>query len=121
MYMLQVLYPNVPVEMVVSVGTGFFNQSSNVQGMGWDLLVNHLIASSTDTEDVHALLNDFMPSEQYFRLNSLLKDVLAIDERNKTVLTDLKRLAKRTWDEIDTGKDREKFEQLTRMLRAPSK
>jgi len=40
---------------------------SYLQSMGWDLLVNNLIASSTNTEDVHALLVDFLPRDKYFR------------------------------------------------------
>ena len=46
----KVLYPGVPIEMVVSIGTGYVNQESRLQAMGWDLLVNQLIASSTATE-----------------------------------------------------------------------
>lgn len=117
----KVLYPGIPVELVVSIGTGFYNKNSNVQSIGWDLLVNQLIASSTDTEDVHALLVDFVPPDKYFRLNAVLKDSLAIDEKNKTVLTDLKRLAKKTWSDIDAGKDKDKFEQLVKILKGPSK
>jgi len=117
----KVLYPNIPIELVVSIGTGYFNQNSNVQSMGWDLLVNQLIASSTDTEDVHALLVDFLPPDKYFRLNAQLQDLLAIDEKNKTVLLDLKRLAKQTWRDIDLGKDAKRFEQLIKTLKGNTK
>ena len=62
------LYPGVPVELVVSIGTGYIDMGgSYLQSMGWDLLVNNLIASSTNTEDVHALLVDFLPRDKYFR------------------------------------------------------
>lgn len=88
----KILYPTIPVELVLSIGTGRFeSKSSNMQSMGWDVLVNNLIASSTDTEDVHKLLGDFLPPDKYFRLNPLLQDVTAIDEKNKTMLLDLKR------------------------------
>ncbi len=64
----KVLYPGVPVEMVLSIGTGYYSDIKlNLRSMGWDLLVNQLIASTTDTEDVHALLVDFLPKDKYFR------------------------------------------------------
>jgi hypothetical protein len=105
---------------VVSIGTGFISKNSNVQSMGWDLLVNQLIASSTDTEDVHSLLVDFLPPDKYFRLNPTLMDSMAIDERNKTALLDLKRLAKQTWRDIDIGPDAKRFEQLIKTLKGTS-
>ena len=46
----KVLYPGVPIELVVSIGTGYFEEESTMQSMGWDVLVNQLIASSTATE-----------------------------------------------------------------------
>lgn len=119
----KVLYPNIPVECVVSIGTGYYSsRSSKVQGnsvMGWDVLVNQLVASSTDTEDVHALLNDFLPNDKYFRLNPVLQDNLAIDEKNMTVLTDLKKLARQTWKEIDNSSEAKRFDLLIKTLRGP--
>lgn len=67
----KVLYPDVPIELVVSIGTGYYNNPEKLRTMGWDLLVNQLIASSTDTEDVHALLENFLPEEKYFRYEKI--------------------------------------------------
>ena len=83
--------------------------------------MNQLIASSTDTEDVHALLVDFLPPDKYFRLNPLMKDNMAIDEKNKIALTDLKKLAKKTWDDIDRSKEKEKFDLLVKLLKGSGK
>lgn len=111
------LYPNVPVELVVSIGTGYSTTHSTMQSMGWDVLVNQLIASSTDTEDVHALLKDFLPPNQYFRFNPLLTDILRIDEKNKTLLTGLKNLARKSIEDIEYGAGAKDFSQLIRTLR----
>ena len=40
--------------------------------MGWDLLVNQIIASAVDSEEVHKLLYDLLPSSGYYRLNPVL-------------------------------------------------
>ena len=86
--------------------------------MGWDLLVNQLVASSTDTEDIHKLLDDFLPKDKYYRINPLLLNNLAIDEKNKTILTDLKRIAKDNWNNIDNNIiDSKRFEILIKTLK----
>ena len=117
----QALYPNIPVELVVSIGTGLNTKYTNASTLGWDVLVNQLIASSTDTEDVHSLLLNFLPPDKYFRLNPYLQDSMAIDERNKTQLEYLKKLAKQTWQDIDAGPDAKRFEQLIKALKGTSK
>ena len=100
---LQALYPGVPIELVVSIGTGFNTKASTSQSLGWDLLVNQIVASTTDTEDVHAMLMDFLPEDKYFRFNPILPEAMPIDEKNKSMLLDLKRLAKQTFLEMERG------------------
>ena len=113
------LYPGVPVELVVSIGTGYFvNMRSNMQSMGWDQLVNQLIASTTDTEDVHALLVDFLPKDKYFRFNPILPTDTAIDEKNKSILTGLKTFAQNNYRESEV-KNAKVYEQLIKTLRGP--
>lgn len=113
----QLLYPNVPVELVVSIGTGLTTSHSAMRSMGWDVLVNQLIASSTDTEDVHALLHNFLSPDKYFRFNVVLPDVLKIDEKNKTILGSLKNLAKKNVEEVERGPEGKSFQQLIKTLR----
>lgn len=108
----------MPVELVVSIGTGYSTtHSTSMQTMGWDVLVNQLVASSTDTEDVHALLKDFLPPDKYFRFNPLLTDILRIDEKNKTLLTGLKNLARKSIEDIEYGAGAKDFSQLIKTLR----
>ena len=85
------MYPGVPIELVVSIGTGLCKEtSSNIQTMGWDYLVNQLIASTTDTEQIHSLLQDFLPADTYYRFNPVLPNNPAIDEKTKSILESLK-------------------------------
>lgn len=115
------LYPGVPVELVLSIGTGFFvDQKRNLQSMGWDMLVNQLIASTTDTEDVHALLNDFLPRDKYFRFNPILPENTAIDEKDQRVLNSLKVFARENYREMALGPDAKIYEQLIKTLRGPN-
>lgn len=88
------IYPDVPIELVLSIGTGYFvNSKDNLKSLGWDLLVNQLIASTTDTEDVHGLLGDFLARDKYYRVNPVLKENFAIDEKDRNLLASLKTLA----------------------------
>ena len=41
--LLQILYPNVPIEAVVSFGTGNVLESQPVEGFGWAPIFNQLI------------------------------------------------------------------------------
>lgn len=89
--------------------------------MGWDLLVSHIIASSVDTEDVHSLLADFLPPDKYFRFNPPLLTNIAIDDKNKTVLTDMKRIAIEAFKTIEGsegGTEAKRFQQMVNTLRS---
>ena len=110
------LYPGVPIELVVSIGTGTFFQTTNVTSMGWDLLVGTLIASSTDTEDTHLLLADFLPTDMYYRFNPTMQNSFPIDEKSKDMLASLKTIAKDVFKEIEAN-DPKRLDQLVKALR----
>ncbi len=110
------LYPGVPIELVVSIGTGIYTQTNNVQSMGWDTLVTQLVASATETEDVHNVLKDFLPNDKYFRFNPILPTNLAIDEKDKSRLNILKDLAVKTVEEVEK-KDKKSFDNLIKLLK----
>ena len=115
------LYPGVPLEMVVSVGTGNYCEDNKAQVMGWDLLVNQIIASAVDSEEVHKLLNDLLPSSQYFRLNPVLPFNLAIDEKDPKTLNELKTIAKQFFKDWENNvvDDSKRLDSLVRILRGP--
>ncbi len=109
------------MELIVSIGTGFFvDRKENIQSIGLDALLNQIIASTTDTEDIHAMLNDFLPPEKYFRMNPVLRSNTAIDEKDKNVLTGLKHFAKEIVQELETGPNAKHFQQTLKTLQ-PSK
>ena len=97
----KLLFPGVPIEAVVSIGTGYnIQQSSSTEGMGWDLLTNVIISSSTDTEDVDGLLKDFLPADKYFRFNPTLEDNVGIDVKDKKTLEFLKEVGARALEDM---------------------
>lgn len=101
----KMLYPGVPIELVVSIGTGTHkNQVSTSKSMGWDGLVRQLVISSTDTEDIHRMLLDLLPSDRYLRLNPALETRYAIDERSREAMDDLRAAAKQLFVEIEANK-----------------
>ncbi len=67
---------------------------------------------------MHALLTDFLPADKYFRFNPLLGDNLAIDEKNKSVLLDLKRVAKQEFSKLEGGPDRKNIAYMVSTLRS---
>ncbi|CAN0393334.1 unnamed protein product, partial [Hapterophycus canaliculatus] len=43
----KLLYPDVPIECVLSVGTGFYVPKQNDAGMSWGTVINQLVNSAT--------------------------------------------------------------------------
>mmetsp|Transcript_2575 Transcript_2575/g.5526 ORF Transcript_2575/g.5526 Transcript_2575/m.5526 type:complete len:196 (+) Transcript_2575:1583-2170(+) len=117
----QVLFPGVPIEMIVSIGTGYVNELKQIDTMGWDLLVNQLVASSTGTEDTHALLNNLLPKEMYFRFNPQLSVDHPIDEKDKGILAGMKQIARDDVASMETGPGRKEFELMIKMLKGSSR
>jgi predicted acylesterase/phospholipase RssA len=54
------LFPDVPIEMVVSVGTGDFVNEKVTPSFGWDGIISQIIKSATDTEKIHWVLKDIL-------------------------------------------------------------
>ncbi len=106
------LFPGVPIEAVVSIGTGYnIQQSSSTEGMGWDLLTSVIINSSTDTEDVDRLLMDFLPPDTYFRFNPTLEDNVGIDVKDKKTLDFLKEVGARALEDMSKTPEGERRKQ----------
>jgi calcium-independent phospholipase A2-gamma len=65
----RILFPNIPIEMVVSCGTGAFVEESSTPRIGWDGIISQIIMSATGksrsiTNEVHmTILN-----EKYYSL-----------------------------------------------------
>ena len=104
---------------MVSIGTGYFlDKKENVQSMGLDGILNQIIASTTSTEDIHTLLNDFLPKEKYFRMNPVLRSNMAIDEKSQIALKGLKTFAKQAIEEYATGPNAQHFQNVMKILQS---
>ncbi len=110
----QKLYPQKPIELVVSVGTGAYSRDLNNSRdtTGWNALVNTLVLSSTDTEDVHNTMSDFMKSK-YFRFNPSLPERVSIDEISPTTVKKLKSYAN---DFMDSAYELIKLKSITDII-----
>ena len=54
------LFPDVPIEMVVSIGTGTFYEIKSAPRVGWDGIIGQIVNSATDAEQVHHILQDLL-------------------------------------------------------------
>lgn len=54
------LFPDIPIELCVSCGTGEFISEKYSPNFGWDGIANHIIKSATDTAKTHWVLEDIL-------------------------------------------------------------
>ena len=47
------MFPDIPIELIVSVGTGRFEEIKVPPRVGWDGIVAQILDSATDAEKVH--------------------------------------------------------------------
>lgn len=110
------LYPDVPIEAVVSIGTGQCAPERCDTRTGWDGIFNQLVNAATNTESIHELLTDLLPHSVYFRFNPEI-DAVSIDETSKERLDELKLVAKRFFED---PRNKEVLQGLADILRPAS-
>ncbi|TSK13411.1 Calcium-independent phospholipase A2-gamma [Bagarius yarrelli] len=78
----QCLWPGIPLQCVVSLGTGRFESASKNTATYTSLKtkLTHVISSATDTEEVHTMLDALLPPNTYFRFNPYMTEDVALDE-----------------------------------------
>jgi predicted acylesterase/phospholipase RssA len=54
------LFPDIPIEMVVSIGTGAFLEQKSAPRIGWDGIIGQIVNSATDGEQIHHILEDIL-------------------------------------------------------------
>ncbi|XP_026524900.1 calcium-independent phospholipase A2-gamma isoform X2 [Notechis scutatus] len=86
------LWPNVPLQCVVSLGTGRYenNGKINVTYTSLKAKLTNVISSATDTEEVHIMLDALLPPDTYFRFNPLMNEDIPLDENRKEKLNQLR-------------------------------
>ncbi|KAJ7329755.1 hypothetical protein JRQ81_015929 [Phrynocephalus forsythii] len=85
------LWPNMPLQCVVSLGTGRFESlgKANVTYTSLKTKLTNVISSATDTEEIHTMLDGLLPPDTYFRFNPLMSEDIALDENRKEKLNQL--------------------------------
>ncbi|XP_037317755.2 calcium-independent phospholipase A2-gamma [Pungitius pungitius] len=86
------LWPNTPLQCVLSLGTGRYEAADN-NGTTYTSLktkLSHVISSATDTEEVHTMLDALLPPDTYFRFNPYLSEDIPLNESRGERLNFLK-------------------------------
>lgn len=105
------IFPDTPIELVVSLGTGGFLEQKNSPRIGWDGIIGQIVNSATDAEQIHHVLEDVLGDKglsainnqgsrvshktRYYRLNPTLgmPDEFPIDVTEPAKLEKLKEIA----------------------------
>lgn len=107
------LWPNTPLECVVSLGTGRFETlgKNSVTSTSLKTKLTNVISSATDTEEVHAMLDAFLPPNTYFRFNPYISEDISMDESRQEKLNLLQAEGVRYLE-----RNEEKLKKVTRIL-----
>eukprot|EP00794_Sanderia_malayensis_P006140 gene6140-6846_t len=100
----KLLWPNTPLQTVVSVGTGLYHGRSGPHTSSFTSLrakLLKLVASATDVEAVHVTLQDLLPPSTYFRFNPNMSIDVPLDESGAGVLEQLQTDAKNYVDKYE--------------------
>ena len=115
------LFPDVPIEMVVSIGTGGFTEVKSAPKIGWDGIIGQIVDSACDGEQTHHILEDILgdgmstasstSKTKYYRLNPVIgaPDAFPIDGTDPELLA---RLAQITSDYMAEPEQREKLQEI---------
>lgn len=109
------IYPNIPIEMIVSIGTGEFVNEKISPKFGWDGVITQIVKSATDTSRTHWIVEDILGNgntvqgadtvsqTKYYRFDPVVGTSLdfPIDETNKNQLEKLKRITKTYMQEYE--------------------
>ncbi|XP_036374229.1 calcium-independent phospholipase A2-gamma [Megalops cyprinoides] len=81
------LWPNTPLQCVVSLGTGRFESPGNsATYTSLKAKLSNVISSATDTEEVHTMLDGLLPPDTYFRFNPYMNEDIPLDESRREKL-----------------------------------
>uniref|UniRef100_A0A3P9BY60 Calcium-independent phospholipase A2-gamma n=1 Tax=Maylandia zebra TaxID=106582 RepID=A0A3P9BY60_9CICH len=86
------LWPNTPLQCVLSLGTGRYETAGKNSTTYTSLKTKlaHVISSATDTEEVHTMLDALLPPDTYFRFNAYMSEDIQLNENRVEKLNFLK-------------------------------
>jgi predicted acylesterase/phospholipase RssA len=127
------LFPDIPIELVVSVGTGLFLEQKSPAKVGWDGIIGQIINSATESEQVHHILEDLLGESafvgqkeglmlsktRYYRFNPVLglPDKFPIDVTAPAKLAELQDIAEHYMAQPE---QRKKIKRISEILRGKS-
>ncbi|XP_067110488.1 calcium-independent phospholipase A2-gamma [Osmerus mordax] len=84
----KLLWPNTPLQCVVSLGTGRYESAgkNNQTSTSLKAKITNVISSATDTEEVHTMLDALLPPDTYFRFNPYMTEDIPLDESRREKL-----------------------------------
>uniref|UniRef100_A0A4W3IWL6 Patatin like phospholipase domain containing 8 n=1 Tax=Callorhinchus milii TaxID=7868 RepID=A0A4W3IWL6_CALMI len=85
------LWPNTPLQCVISLGTGRYETLGKNSATYTSLKtkLTNVISSATDTEEVHTMLDALLPPNTYFRFNPFMSEDVVLDESRREKLNQL--------------------------------
>ncbi|XP_007504198.1 calcium-independent phospholipase A2-gamma isoform X2 [Monodelphis domestica] len=114
MHECKCLWPDTPLQCIVSLGTGRYEGDVRNYSMTATSLRSKLstvISSATDTEEVHIMLDDFLPPDTYFRINPVMRENIPLDESRNEKLDFLQSESIKYLE-----RNEEKIKKLTKIL-----
>lgn len=122
------IFPDVPIEMVVSCGTGAFFEEKSASKIGWDGIMNQIVNSATDGEQIHHILEDILgqsgtaklggspvSNTKYYRFNPLIgnSDTFPIDGTDPDKLKELENI---TMKYLKSPEQAQKIDEISEIL-----
>lgn len=125
------IFPDVPIELVVSIGTGGFKEQKSEPRIGWDGIIGQIINSATDGEQIHHILEDVLgdgttaqgmssvSNTSYMRFNPVLgmPDEFPIDVTDPEKLKQIKAITKAYMEDPE---QQQKLQALSDILKGRS-
>uniref|UniRef100_A0A7N6B845 PNPLA domain-containing protein n=1 Tax=Anabas testudineus TaxID=64144 RepID=A0A7N6B845_ANATE len=86
------LWPNTPLQCVLSLGTGRYETvgKNSTTYTSLKTKLANVISSATDTEEVHTMLDALLPPDTYFRFNPYMSEDIPLNENRVEKLNFLK-------------------------------
>jgi Patatin-like phospholipase len=126
------LFPDIPIEMVISIGTGGFLEQKNSPKIGWDGIIGQIVNSACDAEQTHHILEDILGDPcvlgrgssvsrtRYYRFNPVLgpPDQFPIDVTDPDKLAQLRQI---TLDYMNEPAQQAKMQDIAGILKGKNK